>query len=152
MTETHIHHIVPRYAGGGDSLDNLVELTPTQHAMWHFASWQLWGDWRDELAWRGLASLIPHNEVKRQRLLRGRIQGGRTITPKKSKAARENQKKAAARMKELKKGVYALTREQSSLACKGKVWINNGEKNKRILPDQPLPEGWVKGRLTPWQS
>lgn len=37
-------------------------------------------------------------------------------------------------------------------SAKGKIWINNGEKNKYIPKDSPIPDGWVKGRLTPWQN
>lgn len=29
---------------------------------------------------------------------------------------------------------------------KGKIWVHNGELNKRVYPDQ-IPEGFVKGRL-----
>jgi hypothetical protein len=29
-----------------------------------------------------------------------------------------------------------------------KIWINNGEKTTKHHKDQPIPEGWVRGRLT----
>lgn len=59
----HTHHIIPKYAGGSDDLDNLVSLTVTQHAMWHFAEWQRKGDERDRLAWLGLAGIIGKEEI-----------------------------------------------------------------------------------------
>ena len=31
----HMHHIIPRHAGGTDDLSNLVELTIEQHAEAH---------------------------------------------------------------------------------------------------------------------
>ena len=34
-TGWHVHHVVPRQFGGGDSLDNLVLLHPTCHAAIH---------------------------------------------------------------------------------------------------------------------
>ena len=54
-TVKHKHHIVPKYEGGSDDPSNLVELSPTQHAMWHFAEWQRKGNEEDRLAWKGLA-------------------------------------------------------------------------------------------------
>jgi hypothetical protein len=48
----HKHHIIPRYEGGSDDSFNLIELTVTQHAMWHFAEWQRKGNWQDKLAWK----------------------------------------------------------------------------------------------------
>ena len=51
----HKHHIVPKYEGGSDDPSNLVELTVTQHAMWHFAEWQRKGREEDRLAWKGLS-------------------------------------------------------------------------------------------------
>ena len=35
----HKHRIVPGYEGGKYVEENVVKLTPTQHAMWHFAEW-----------------------------------------------------------------------------------------------------------------
>ena len=29
-----------------------------------------------------------------------------------------------------------------------RMFINNGEKSTLIKKDQPIPEGWVRGRLT----
>jgi len=59
----HKHRIVPGYEGGGYVEGNVVELTPTQHAMWHFAEWQRKNNWKDWCAWRGLAKLIDHAEA-----------------------------------------------------------------------------------------
>ena len=28
------------------------------------------------------------------------------------------------------------------------IWISNGVSSKRIKKDQPIPEGWVRGRIT----
>lgn len=37
--------------------------------------------------------------------------------------------------------------------CKGTIWINDKTVNKRIKDGQPIPEGFVKGRLfTPWNK
>ncbi len=51
----HKHHKIPRYRGGGDEPENLVEVTITQHIMWHFANYKLWGDVRDKRAYKMLS-------------------------------------------------------------------------------------------------
>ena len=61
----HKHHIKPRYEGGSDDPKNLVELTPTQHAMWHFAEWQRKGNWQDKLGWQVLCGRMTREESLR---------------------------------------------------------------------------------------
>lgn len=60
----HKHRIVPGYEGGEYTESNVVHLTPTQHAMWHFAEWQRKGRWQDRVAWRGLAGLASSEESR----------------------------------------------------------------------------------------
>ncbi len=60
----HKHHIVPRYEGGNNLQENLVELSPTQHAMWHFAEWSRKKDERDYLAWKCLCGQIGNEELQ----------------------------------------------------------------------------------------
>lgn len=68
--KTHKHHLVPQYLGGTDD-DGIVVLTITQHAMFHFCNYQLWGNWQDKVAWKGLTKQINAKEIseelKRQR-------------------------------------------------------------------------------------
>src|ERR1017187_2918828 len=58
-----IHHIKPRYMGGSNDSSNLIELTIEQHAEAHRILFEKYGHWQDELAWKGLAGLIPHEEA-----------------------------------------------------------------------------------------
>jgi hypothetical protein len=60
---THKHHIIPRYMGGPDTPENLVEVKVTQHAMFHFCNYQLWGNEEDKIAWRGLSGQITLDEA-----------------------------------------------------------------------------------------
>jgi len=60
----HKHHIIPRYEGGGDDPSNLVELTPIQHAMWHFAEWQRKGNEQDYVAWKGLSGGMDKQKIR----------------------------------------------------------------------------------------
>lgn len=57
----HKHHVIPKYRDPNSK--TTVEVTVTQHAMFHFCNWQLWGDERDRLAWRGLAGIIGKEEI-----------------------------------------------------------------------------------------
>jgi len=61
----HKHHIIPRYEGGSNLQENLVELTTTQHAMWHYAEWTRKKDDRDYLAWKCLSGQIGKEEIQK---------------------------------------------------------------------------------------
>jgi hypothetical protein len=73
---THKHHIIPRYMGGSNSPENIVEVTVTQHAMFHFCNYQLWGNEEDRIAWRGLSGLITPDEVALEAMILGGKKGG----------------------------------------------------------------------------
>jgi len=60
----HKHHIIPKYRGGSDHPDNLVEVTVTQHAMFHYCNWVLWGNVYDKIAWRTLCGQMSFAEAE----------------------------------------------------------------------------------------
>ena len=66
----HKHHIIPRYMGGTDGEENLVEVTIAQHAMFHYCNYQLWNNMEDYVAWRGLSGQISEAEfiVEKQKI------------------------------------------------------------------------------------
>ena len=103
---THKHHIIPRYMGGTDEPENLVEVTVTQHAMYHFCNYQLWGNEEDRIAWRTLSGQITLDEAKLEVMALGR-------------------KKAGNKHKENKTGIFSLSPEEISENCK-----KGGNKNK----------------------
>lgn len=130
---THKHHIVPKYMGGTDDADNLVEVTITQHAMFHYCNWRLWGNDEDKIAWKGLSrSLGKENIIKEKLSLGGKKGGKKGGGGKKSKENKtglfalskeqlsEQGKIGAQRCKELGVGIFSLTLEQR---------IENGRKN-----------------------
>jgi hypothetical protein len=128
----HNHHVIPKYEGGSDDPSNLVELTVTQHAMWHFAEWKRKGRWQDEKAWKGLARLLSHQEVVEE-------------------AVRAGARKAGAKIRDNRLGIFGRSPEQhardsGSGRVKGKWW-NNGSIQGRFL-DLPEGEGWRQGRLS----
>lgn len=61
----HKHHIIPRYEGGSNLQENLVELTIVQHSMWHYAEWTRKRDDRDYLAWKCLSGQISKEEIQK---------------------------------------------------------------------------------------
>ena len=58
----HRHHIVPKYEGGSNLQENIVLLSITQHAMWHYAEWNRKKNTEDYLAWRSLSGQISKAE------------------------------------------------------------------------------------------
>ena len=59
----HIHHIIPRHAGGSDDPSNLIELTPEEHAEAHRILYEKHGRIQDKVAWLGLAKLATNKEI-----------------------------------------------------------------------------------------
>lgn len=57
--------------GGSDEPGNLIEVTVTQHSMWHFCNYQLWGNWEDYLAYRALSGQIRGQDVIKYKLKMG---------------------------------------------------------------------------------
>jgi len=110
----HKHHIIPRYEGGSDFAENLVELTVTQHAMWHFAEWQRKGNSQDRIAWKSLAGIAGDEEWIRERNRAGGLAAGKGY--KISPEACEN-------LSKIRKG-RKLTEEQ-------KAKLRKPHKNKR---------------------
>ena len=108
----HKHHIVPRYKGGSDAPENLVEVSITQHAMYHYCNYQLWNNVEDYVAWRGLSGQISEQEflIERQKIF---AQKGNEVLRLKKQADPEFTKKM----------------ERKRL----KTWNKNREKHLRKL-------------------
>lgn len=63
----HKHHIIPKHRGGTDDPSNIVEVTPTQHAMFHFCEWSLWGDYKDFCAYKMILGDVKNPEFRSAR-------------------------------------------------------------------------------------
>lgn len=59
----HKHHIKPRYAGGTDKPENILEVSVNEHAELHHQLWLEKGNWQDYLAWKGLSGRIGREEI-----------------------------------------------------------------------------------------
>jgi hypothetical protein len=94
----HTHRILPGHRGGEYKKNNTIEVSVTQHAMWHFANFQLWGLEEDRIAWRGLAGIITKEEIVFQALSlggkKGGSKGGKNCHKKNPSLAAQNGRKA----------------------------------------------------------
>ena len=59
----HVHHIIPKHAGGTDDPRNLVKLTVEEHAEAHRLLWEEHGRHEDKVAWLSLSSAIGREEI-----------------------------------------------------------------------------------------
>jgi hypothetical protein len=63
---THLHHIIPRHAGGTDDSNNLFPLSITQHALAHRNRAIIHVSPLDWIAWKSLSRQITHDEARRR--------------------------------------------------------------------------------------
>lgn len=158
----HKHHILPRYRGGQDIAENIIEVTVTQHAMFHYCNWSLWKDDRDRLAWKGLVGEIGKEEIIRELRSIGAKKASRPHihTEEHKKLLLEVGKKAhhlaveSARKPESnqkRKTTLAKIKHQQGEKNSqyGKMWITNGTKegSYRIDKCDSIPDGYRKGRI-----
>ena len=111
----HKHHIIPLHMNGPNDQSNLVELTVEEHAEAHRKLFEQYGLWQDELAWKGLAGIIGHEEAVR--MSQSLANKGKIVTE-------EQKKKQSEKMKGRK-----LTKEHRDNISKGKIGLYVGEKN-----------------------
>jgi hypothetical protein len=71
---TEVHHILPRYAGGTDDSENLVELTYKQHVFVHKLWWKATGDIQAHSAYR-LMSGLETNKKRELASMAGKLGG-----------------------------------------------------------------------------
>jgi len=62
----HIHHIIPKYMGGSDDKDNLIELPIWAHAEVHKRLWKIYGNVEDKIAYCMLSG--KNDEVEKLRI------------------------------------------------------------------------------------
>ena len=62
----HKHHLIPKYAGGGNNPDNLVRVNIAMHAFLHALRYAEKGDIRDLKAAEGLLKIKPRQEIVRE--------------------------------------------------------------------------------------
>ena len=166
----HIHHIVPRYMGGDDSPENLIECTIEQHSEFHRELYEKYGNKEDLIAWKGLAGKIGKEEIMLQLCSLGGTRGSDTGRENQVGAffdpeIRQRSQLLAAKTKGKNKGAswwfngteYKFCIEQPhgytkssapnnpGKKTKNTKWWNNGVSNKRSIGCPG--EEWVTGRI-----
>jgi group I intron endonuclease len=68
------------------------------------------------------------------------------ISQKREKSEEEKEKIALSISNRHKDGVYNYTHLIGNSYNKNKRWVNNGNEQRMISKDLPLPEGWFEGR------
>lgn len=152
MAIYHLHHVVPRHAGGTDDPSNLVRLTIEDHAKAHKILYEQHGRWQDEIAWKTLSGQISGAEARIQAVKRAL--SGKKQTPE-HLAKRSNLGKKfgplsedhvnAIRERSKRLGMKAAI-DASAKANLGSFWVTNGQNNMRIKAMEDIPIGWRKGR------
>lgn len=74
----HVHHVIPRHAGGTDDPSNLVELSIQDHAEAHKWLFIQHGHWQDAIAWLSLSGQM----IQEDRMLEFARMGGKAGGPK----------------------------------------------------------------------
>ena len=155
MAVYHMHHIIPKHAGGTDVRENLVKLTIEEHALAHKKLWEDNQNPYDYLAWKALLGLMNKEQImkeiyrlngKRNRLNGHMSRVGKSITPEE----RTKRCKASAEVNRKNKTNAFFDpvhkKRISSLGGKtqGKINAQNGHL-KRIaqLPRNRNPKFWV---------
>lgn len=150
----HKHHIIPRYEGGSDFSENIVELTVTQHAMWHYAEWRRKGNWQDLTAWKMLSGETDEGRLAMRKALGGRNKGTKQgpLTPEQKEKQRQGmmgrvvspevrEKIAAPQRGKPKK---KETCERMSIAAKEKIRKRREKTTETLKTYLPLTDESVK--------
>ena len=130
----HKHHIIPRYEGGSDLNENKVELTTTQHSMWHFAEWKRKGDERDFLAWKALSGQIGKEEIQHLKS----VLGGKRAS--KSPEVQEKKRKSMTGRKQTEEHKRRRSDALKGRVCCSEEAIQRMRQTKRKLTDQQVRE------------
>ena len=75
----HVHHILPKYLGGTDHPNNLIELTVDEHAEAHRLLYEQHKNWQDYCAWQALSGRIGQEEALR--MAQGMANKGKKRSP-----------------------------------------------------------------------
>ncbi len=138
--------------GGSDESSNLVEVSVVQHAMWHFANWQLWGNKEDYLAWKGLTGFQGKEEIIEQLIETGR-QKGRQAAKKATRDLINNGLHPFQNPSVREKALISSLKSQEQLVKEGKHSFQNIEMRiRRARLDSIRKKKEYKEGLSPLQN
>jgi hypothetical protein len=134
MTIYHKHHITPKHMGGSDDSSNLVKVTVEQHAALHKQLWEDFGNWQDELAWKGLSGISSSQEVVMEatrNAFRGRKHSDET--KKRMSERRRGVPKTEEHCKKLSNRTISLEHKEKLLNANLGRTLSDDHKNKLRL-------------------
>lgn len=142
----HKHRIIPGYEGGEYTKGNVIELTITQHVMWHYAEWTRKRNLEDFVAWNMLSGQCGKEEVIRARLsLAGKAGGKKTGELMKTQAARQRarQQMLGIRLSAETRAKMRKSATQAGREAQAKIF-----KNLANSPHKPI--AGRRGMLVRW--
>jgi len=122
----HVHHIIPRHAGGTDHPDNLVKLTIPEHAEAHRLLYEQHNRWQDFIAWKMLSGQIDNAEAIR--MAQSLANKGKTITDQ------HKEQNSIATKKQWADGRGVLNQDKMKQATMTKYGVDNIRKTKTTCP------------------
>lgn len=135
----HRHHIVPKHAGGTDDDDNIVYLTPAEHAQAHLELYEKYGRYEDAQAFNTLSAQWLNG-----RTISGYKQSDEHI---KSRISKIDYKKVSSKLKgriSPTKGMkFIFTEERCKNISKALVGRKLSEESKNKIANT------LRGRISP---
>ena len=116
------HHIIPRCIGGTNNLNNLCYLTPEEHYIAH-----------------QLLTKIYSNNPK---LIRAAVM----------MISNRPNNKLYGWLRRRFSEIQSISQSGNGNSQYGTTWITNGLIEKKILKDEPLPDGWFNQRLVSYKN
>jgi predicted AAA+ superfamily ATPase len=130
MSQIHVHHIVPKHRGGTNNKTNLIEVTVTQHAIFHYCEWKLWKNEYDRIAWKSLSNQISLTEAQKLAHLEGCKKGAKSLSKETRVFASKMQSRESKVLGgkgggkscyEQKKGMFSLSKEKRQNIAKNTI-------------------------------
>lgn len=161
MEKTHLHHIIPRHAGGSNEPANLIRLTVSEHAEAHRLLWEANHHEDDYIAWKALSGQITMTEAKRMAQLMGSKRGSEKAALLNKLSNGELAKRGGVACKEKQVGIHSPTWDKAiggraggkigGLTSKYYLWVTNQIEETKIhfsKVDDFLKNNstWKKGR------
>lgn len=165
----HLHHIVPKHAGGTDDPSNLIELTVEEHAREHYLLWNQYGRWQDKVAWKGLSEMIDKENVIatiRNEMWQSSSHREKFSQLMKQIWQREDYRQRHLQMSNVSQPIATLAstspesrqkrkdsfktighQQGSKNSMFGKMWITNDLESYRINKNDSIPQGYRRGRV-----
>ena len=134
----HIHHILPKHAGGTNDPSNLIELTIEEHAEAHRVLYEKYGRWQDKCAWLSLAKQIGEEEIQHMKSSNGGYHGNKSIAKSK-----EHRRKLSEAAKGQFKSEESRAKQSASMQGNSNSKNHSSEEYKK-KQSAAMKEAWAK--------